>query len=124
MNQAIRFVAALPGVLFGFQGLLWVFAPARAAEGLGMPLLDGIARSTLIGDLSTFFFAMSAMILVGVVRREPRWLRAAGLFVGVAAVMRTLAWALQGADFASEFIAIEVGTAALLFFAASRIRSD
>jgi len=122
MERTVRILATLPGVLFAAQGLNWIFDPASAAESLGMPLLDGIGRSTQIGDLAAFFFAMSAMILVGVVRLEPRWLRAAALLVGGAAVMRTLAWAIHDAAFATRFIAIEVAIAALLLFSASRLR--
>ena len=125
MQRTIRIVAAVPGVLFAIQGLNWILDPAAAAEGLGMPLLEGVGRSTQIGDLGTFFFAMSAMILVGVVRLEPRWLRVAAMLVGGAAVMQTLAWAFHGAAFAAQFITIEVVVAALLFFSASRLqRSD
>ena len=67
---------------------------------------------------------MSAMILVGVIKLEPRWLRAAAMLVGGAAVVRTLAWAIQDAAFAAQFIVIEVVIAALLFFAASRLRDN
>ena len=59
MQRTIRIVAALPGVLFAIQGLNWIIDPSAAAEGLGMPLLEGIGRSTQIGDLAAFFFAMS-----------------------------------------------------------------
>ena len=122
MVQTIRIVAALLGVIFAVQGLSWIFDPASAAESLGMPLLDGIGRSTQIGDLGAFFFAMSAMIFVGAIKAEPRWLRAAAMLVGGAAVVRTLAWAIQDAAFATQFIAVELVFAALLFFAASRLR--
>jgi hypothetical protein len=122
MARTVRILATLPGVLFAAQGLNWIFDPASAAESLGMPLLDGIGRSTQIGDLAAFFFAMSAMILVGVVHLEARWLRAAAMLVGGAAVMRTLAWAIHDAAFAARFIVIEVAIAALLLFSASRLR--
>ena len=122
MVMTIRIVAALLGVIFAVQGLSWIFDPASAAESLGMPLLDGIGRSTQIGDLGAFFFAMSAMIFVGAIKAEPRWLRAAAMLVGGAAVVRTLAWAIQDAAFATQFIAVELVFAALLFFAASRLR--
>jgi hypothetical protein len=122
MRRTVRVIATLPGVLFAVQGLNWIFDPAAAALSLGMPLLDGIGRSTQIGDLGAFFFAMSAMILVGVVKLEPRWLRAAAMLVGGAAVVRTLAWAFHDAAFATRFIVIEVVIAALLFFSASQLQ--
>jgi len=41
--------------------------------------------------------------------------------IGGAAITRTLAWLLHGADFAALFIAIEVGTGVLLWRAAGRL---
>jgi len=46
----VRITAALPGVLLAISGVGWLSDPATAAEGLGMPLLEGIGRSTQIGD--------------------------------------------------------------------------
>lgn len=114
MDIAIRILVALPGVLFLVNGLQWIFAPANVAESLGMPLLEGTARSTQIGDLGAFFLAGSAMILIGVAKRERTWLLAAVLLIGGAAVVRTLAWALQGAPFAGQFIVPEVVMTAIL----------
>jgi hypothetical protein len=121
MQRAIVVLVAVPGVLLAVNALGWLFRPAWAAENLGMPLLDGVARSTQIGDLGAFFIAGSVLILGGVFTRRPEWLRGAALLVGCAAVVRTLAWAFHGADLALSFILPEVVMAAILFFGASRI---
>jgi hypothetical protein len=121
MRLPLRIGTLLLGVFFAFQGLLWIADPARAAAGLGMSLLDGVARSTQIGDLSALFLTAGATILVGALPGRAGLLYVPmGLF-GVAAVARTLAWALHGAAFAATFIAIEVAVATLLLAAARRL---
>jgi hypothetical protein len=122
--MVLRVVVSLVGVLFVVQGIGWIADPAGAAEGLGMPLLDGLARSTQIGDFTGFFAGLGSMILLGAWRRDPVWLQAGGLLLGGAAAGRILAWGLHSADFATQFIAVEVVFAALLFFASTRISAD
>ena len=41
------------GAGFLLQGLVWIAAPRMAATNLGMPLLDGLGRSTQIGDFAS-----------------------------------------------------------------------
>jgi hypothetical protein len=120
MSTPLRVVVGLSGLMFGLQALGWIFDPARAAEGLGMPLLDGLARSTQVGDFSAFFVSLSVLILLGAVQQRAPWLWAGALMLGSAAVLRTLAWAAHGADLATTFIVIELAFAALLAFAAWR----
>ncbi len=121
VNKADRIIAGLPGLLFFGTALQWIFDPKAAAESLGLPLLDGLARSTEIGDLGAFFLAGSTMILWGAVTANAHWLRAAALLVGCAAFVRTLAWLMHGADFAAAFIAVEVVVTVLLVTVAARI---
>jgi uncharacterized protein DUF4345 len=121
MRSPLRIAMILLGAFFAFQGLLWIADPERAAAGLGMSLLDGVARSTQIGDLSALFLTAGATILVGALPGRARLLYVPmGLF-GVAAVARTLAWVLHGAAFAVRFISIELAVAALLLVAARRL---
>jgi hypothetical protein len=121
MQRALVILVAVPGVLLAFNGLGWLFRPAWAAENLGMPLLDGVARSTQIGDLGAFFLGTSVLILVGVFAGRPQWLQGAALLVGSAALVRTIAWAFHGADLALAFIVPEIVMAAVLVFGAARI---
>ena len=123
MASPLRIVTMLVGALFALQGLLWIVDPERAAAGLGMALLEGVARSTQIGDLSALFLTAGATILLGARPGHARLLYVPmGLF-GVAAIARTLAWALHGAAFTGSFIAIELGMAALLLTAARRLQA-
>ncbi|MAE94745.1 MAG: hypothetical protein CL910_08810 [Deltaproteobacteria bacterium] len=120
MNTPLRVIVGILGAFFLLQGAGWLFAPASAAEGLGMPLLDGVGRSTQIGDMGAFFLGLGTFILLGAIRRERPWLLAGAILLGGAAVVRSLSTVFHGAPFATQFIAIEAIIAALLVFAATR----
>jgi hypothetical protein len=119
--RSLRVVTMLLGAFYALQGLIWILDPARAAEGLGMPLLDGLARSTQVGDFAAFFLAIGVTALVGSRPGRARLLLVPAGVLGAAALLRTLAWLLQDAAFAGTFIAVEVVSAALLLLAARRL---
>ena len=123
MKNVLRAVSGLFGLLFLVSAIRWIVDPAAAAEGLGMPLLDGIGRSTQIGDIGAFFVLAAALILAGTLRENATLLRTAGLLLASAAVLRTIAMA-HGAPPATAFIAVEVGVAALLVGTASQFSSS
>jgi hypothetical protein len=120
MQTAVRVFVVLLGIFFTFQGVGWLIDPAAAAAGLGMPLLDGLGRSTQVGDFAMFFLAAGATILLGSLPGRERVLYFPALLVGGAALTRTIAWAAHGADFAALFIAVELVTGGLLLTAARR----
>lgn len=116
-----RILAGLVGFFFLAQGVNFLLSPAKAAEGLGMPLLDGIGRSTQVGDISGVFLTIAILCGIGIAQQSPHGPRAAGILLATIAVSRMLAWALAGAAFATIPIAVEAVTAGILFFAASRL---
>ena len=118
MQRVVRALTRILGVFFTLQGVLWILAPERAAAGLGMPLLDGLARSTQIGDLGAFFLTGGGTLLVGSQPGRSRLLLVPAAMVGGAAVLRTLATVLHGADFAATFIAVEIAMCAVVLVAA------
>ncbi len=85
-----------------------------------MPLLDGLDRSTQVGDFAAFFLTAGITMLIGTRPGRARVLLFPAGLIGGAALMRTLAWLLQGADFAFAFIAVEVATGAILYRAAGQ----
>jgi hypothetical protein len=117
--KALRIAALLLGVGFTLQGGGWLIAPERAAVGLGMPLLDGLGRSTQIGDFAAFFVAVGTCILAGLRRKEPVLLRVAAGILACAALGRVVAWAAHGAALAGTFIAVEIIASGLLLAAAA-----
>jgi hypothetical protein len=118
--MALRVVAGIIGAFFLIQGINWIRVPAEAAKALGMPLLDGLGRSTQIGDTGSFFLTLGTMSLLGAARSNPLWLRGGAMLLGGAAIMRMLAWLLHDAAFAWVFIGVEIVFAAALLFVASR----
>jgi len=119
-----RILAALPGLAMGVNALMWVTNPAAAAQNLGMPLLDGIGRSAQAGDFASFFFACSVMAFLAAWKQNPTWAYGAALLLGGAAVFRTLAWAVHGAEFATVFIVVEAVLTLMLLVAAQMMKSD
>ena len=120
-SRRLRIAVAVLGGFFTVQGIGWLLLPASAAEGLGMPLLDGLGRSTQIGDFAAFFLVGGITMLLGSRPGRARWLRFPAALIGGAAVTRSLAWLLHGADFAALFITVEIGTFVLLWYAAGRL---
>lgn len=118
--MAYRIGAGIIGAFYLIQGINWIARPAAAAEALGMPLLDGIGRSTQIGDMSSFFLTIGSLGLIGGLRSNPLWLHAAAGLLGTAAVVRTLAWLLHDAPLASVFIGVEIVSATAFVLVGSR----
>jgi hypothetical protein len=117
----LRILTALVGAFFALQGLHWLVNPAAAAAGLAMPLLDGMARSTQIGDLAAFFLATGTTAIVGSRPGRAQWLLAPAGILFTAALGRTIAFAAHGAELATTFIAVEVAAGAFLAFASTRL---
>ena len=113
-----RILAGLVGLLMGVTALGWLTDPASAAQSLGMPLLEGIGRSTQIGDFSAFFIGITIFCVLGIVKQQSPWIISAAIILGLAAIMRTLAWAVHGAAFATVPITVEVVTTVLLIVSA------
>lgn len=121
MNTLLRIVVALPALLFLAIGVRWLIDPTGAASELGMPLLEGLGRSTQIGDLTAFFIGASVMIGLGLITANRTWFYAPALLLMLTAIFRTVAWLAHGAPFATPQIAVEVIVACLLVFAASKL---
>ncbi len=117
-----KIIAQLLALFFLVQGLNWILDPSGAAAGLGMPLLDGIGRSTQIGDFAAFFFALGTMVAMGTYAGQAHWLYGGTLLLGSAAIMRTLAAIFHGADFAVVLISFELVCAVFLFVAAGKLQ--
>lgn len=122
-EKVIRVLAGLIGAALLLTGLRWLTDPAAAAENLYMPLLDGAARSTQVGDLTAFFVTGGILALAGVFTRNAALLIAPALLVGLAALFRTLAWLLHGAELTVDLIAVEVAMCVVLVMAWAQLRT-
>jgi len=115
-------MAGVVALLLGSLALGWLLDPASAAANLGMPLLDGIGRSTQVGDLTALFVSGSALCLFGAIRQETPWLYSAALILGSAALFRTTAWFFHGAALATASIAAELVMTGMLVGSAFMMR--
>ena len=123
MNNVLRIVAGLVGILFFLNGLQWIISPANVAASLGMPLLEGVGLSTQIGDLGSFFITVGAMTLIGAITTTRHWFYAPSMLLLVAAIYRTLSTLLYGAPFVMSAIVVEVSVGLFLIFAGLRIET-
>jgi hypothetical protein len=89
-----------------------------------MQLLDGMGRSTQIGDFTAFFVTAAILPLYGAWRQEAQWLIAPALLLGGAALFRTIAWLVHGADLATVTIIAELVMTALLIASSFLMRKS
>ncbi len=108
MDSILRMLSAIAGIPIFVNGIMFMFEPETAARQLGMPLLEGIGRSTQIGDFGSFFLCSSIAAFFGAWNRSPMMLYMAALLIGGAAVCRIIASAIHDAPFATTFIVVEL----------------
>ena len=58
-----RILSGLAGLVMGLSAVNWLIDPKAAALALGMPLLEGMGRSTQVGDFTAFFVSCSGFAL-------------------------------------------------------------
>lgn len=122
LDNILRIVAGLFGLILLGIGIRWQIDPAGAAAQIGMEVLEGVARSSQIGDLTAFFVVSGGFALWGVFTRNGAWMYAPAALVGLAALFRTLSWAVHGAPFAADLILPEVVMCVVFLLASKRMK--
>ncbi len=123
-----RVISALIGFFMLYTTLGWIIDPANAAAGLAMALVSGPGETTLgmntqIGDFTSFFFTAGIMACIGSYRNEHVWLYGTISLLGSAAIFRTYAGLVHGADFLTTAIVFEVLMALLLLLCVYKMKS-
>jgi len=121
LDKAIKFSAALLGLMLLGIGVCWLLAPTVAAPLIGMVVLQDVAASSQIGDLGAFFFVAGAFALLGLYTGNADLLYTPAALVGAAAVYRIVAWYFHGAEFAAQMIVLELVMCRLFLMARKRI---
>lgn len=121
MNTLLRITVALLGVFFVISGLRWLFEPNNVAEALGMLLLNGLGRSTQVGDFAAFFLTLGTCVLLGLMTSKRTWYYPSIMLLGFAAAGRLIAWLVHDAALATNLIVFEMVVAALFMFASRRL---
>ena len=124
-----RVISALIGAFMLYSALGWILDPASAAADLAMTLVTGPDETTLgmntqIGDFTSFFFTAGIMACIGAYRNEHVWLYGTISLLGSAAVFRTYAGLVHGADFLTFAIVLEVVMSLLLLLSVYKMKSD
>ena len=87
-----------------------------------MEYLEGIGRSTQIGDFSAFFIGVGIFCLFGSIFKNITFLISAVIILLSAAIMRIVAWQIYSADFATIFISVEVISSIMILASAVLFR--
>ncbi len=121
LKMALRIFLALPAIGFVVTGLRFAVAPAGAAKGLAMPLLDGAARSSQISNIKALFMGMGLMMLTALTTLKREWFIAPAILLGLVAVFRVLAFLFHDAALLMDMIVAEVVIASLLVLASKKL---
>ena len=113
-NIIARFLCLVPSLIFLSNAYSWVTNPSKASSDLGMPYLEGIGRSSQIGDFSAFFIGIGIFCFIGGIFKNISFLIAAIIILISAAAMRIIAWQLYSASFATLYIAVEIVSSIML----------
>jgi len=124
LERALRIFLFLPAIGFLVTGLRFAVAPAGAAKGLAMPLLDGAARSSQVGDVGALFLGMGLMILTALVTLERTWFIAPAILLLLVAVLRVLAWLFHGAALMIPMIVPEIVIGGLLLLVSTKLARE
>jgi len=125
MNKFLVVLNAINGILFVAIGLLWVISPYKAGANFGiLEISEGLGRSSLIGDVGSYFFCIGLMMILAAYTLKSIWFYAPAMLLGVTALFRVISWAAHDATFATQFIIIEILLITLLLVTSKRMSSQ
>ena len=125
MNKFLVVLNAINGILFVAIGLLWVISPYEAGANFGiLEISEGLGRSSLIGDVGSYFFCIGLMMILAAYTLRSIWFYAPAMLLAVTALFRVISWAAHDATFATQFIIIEILLITLLLVTSKRISSQ
>ena len=125
MNKFLVVLNAFNGILFVAIGLLWVISPYKAGANFGiLEISEGLGRSSLIGDVGSYFFCIGLMIILAAYTLRSIWFYATAMLLGVTALFRVISWAAHDATFATQFIIIEILLITLLLVTSKRMSNQ
>lgn len=125
MNKFLVVLNAFNGILFVAIGLLWVISPYEAGANFGiLNISEGLGRSSLIGDVGSYFFCIGLMMILAAYTLRSIWFYAPAMLLAVTALFRVISWAAHDATFATQFIIIEILLIILLLVTSKRMSSQ
>jgi len=98
LQNLLRVVIGLFGLLFVVMAIGFVLDPARAAANLGVGPISPLGLATLRGDFLGFFGGSGALSIIGAVRNDSRFLTAPLLIVALTLTGRLVTIVVSGFD--------------------------
>ena len=125
MHNVARVFTVLLGLVLALPfALQWVFTPDAMAKEQNIALNGPAALSHMRGDTGGAFFAVGALALLGVFRKEPGYLEAVALIMAGIVAGRLYGIAVDGFDpKVGVAMAVEVAIAAATYTTARQLRS-
>ena len=126
MHRVARVFTVLLGLVLALPfALRWLFAPEATAAEQNITLFGPSALSHMRGDTGGAFFAVGALAVLGVFRKEPGYLEAVALIMAGIVAGRLYGIAVDGFDpRVGVAMAVEVAIAAVTYTTARQLRSD
>ena len=98
MQNTLRVLIGLSGLLFIVVALGFLLDPAQAAARLGIGVIAPLGLATLRGDFIGFFATGGILALLGAVRNDARYWTAPLMLVGMTLAGRLITIAASGFD--------------------------
>ena len=121
INKLLVTLISINGFIFFVIGVLWVVSPYDTGANFGiLAIPEGMGRSSLIGDIGSYFFCIGTMMMLAAYSLKSIWFYAPAMLLSVTALFRVISWGIHDATFATQFIAVEILIVTLLLITSKR----
>ena len=125
MNKFLIILNTINGFIFIVLGLVWIISPYDAGANFGILVIpEGLGRSSLIGDVGSYFFCIGLMMIFAAYTLKNIWFYAPAMLLSVTAIFRIISWAAHDATFATQFITIEIVLVAILLITSRKVSGN
>jgi len=125
MNKFLIILNTINGFIFIVLGLVWIISPYDAGANFGILVIpEGLGRSSLIGDVGSYFFCIGLMMILAAYTLKNIWFYAPAMLLSVTAIFRIISWVAHDATFATQFIVIEIVLVAILLITSRKVSGN
>ena len=125
MNKFLIILNTINGFIFIVLGLVWIISPYDAGANFGILVIpEGLGRSSLIGDVGSYFFCIGLMMILAAYTLKNIWFYAPAMLLSVTAIFRVISWEAHDATFATQFIIIEIVLVAILLITSRKVSGN
>ena len=125
INKLLVTLISINGFIFFIIGVLWVVSPYNAGANFGiLTMPEGMGRSSLIGDIGSYFFCIGTMMMLAAYTLKSIWFYAPAMLLSITALFRIISWGIHDATFATQFIAVEILIVTLLLITSKRTSNN